>query len=330
ALLILTFIILTLGHRVARTLEVFNWLDLGFLFPVFIILAVILTPLWVWGELAKGIVSFGYIPPGVDLVLLGAFWGFTGYATGINYILANYFKDKGYGMAAKTGYIPAIVGGKTIYMSPIGRLFRLTPENLEAYRRWIRIATEELVFIFFIGALIGMWIPMTLSYAIARGLELEITWGIPAWLGLALRELGWGSAGFIFGVIVAILVLLKTQLGVVDAVVRALVDAFWRLESVRSIARNDVRVIYYAILAIYLAWASLAMFFRAPFVLILIAANAANAAAILGVPALIYLNYKVVPKELRLHPILIILNLVFMVLCLVFLVAAVGRTLGYW
>ncbi|MEM1777303.1 MAG: Nramp family divalent metal transporter, partial [Acidilobaceae archaeon] len=55
ALLILTFIILTLGHRVARTLEVFNWLDLGFLFPVFIILAVILTPLWVWGELAKGI-----------------------------------------------------------------------------------------------------------------------------------------------------------------------------------------------------------------------------------------------------------------------------------
>ncbi|MEM2223787.1 MAG: Nramp family divalent metal transporter [Acidilobaceae archaeon] len=330
ALLILTFIILTLGHRVARTLEVFNWLDLGFLFPAFIILAVILTPLWVWGELAKGIVSFGYIPPGVDLVLLGAFWGYTGYATGINYILANYFKDKGYGMAAKTGYIPAIVGGKTIHMSPTGRLFRLTPENLEAYRRWIRIATEELVFIFFIGALIGMWIPMTLSYAIARGLGLEITWGIPAWLGLALRELGWGSAGFIFGVIVAILVLLKTQLGVVDAVVRALVDGFWRLESVRSIARNDVRVIYYAILAIYLAWASLAMFFRAPFVLILIAANAANAAAILGVPALIYLNYKVVPKELRLHPILIILNSVFMVLCLVFLVAAVGRTLGYW
>lgn len=329
-LLILTFIILSLGHRVARTLEVFNWLDLGILFPAFIILAILLVPGKAWGELLSGIVSIGSVPEGADLVLLGAFWGYTGYAAGANYILANYFKDKGYGMGAKTGYIPAIVGAKTIIMSPMGRLFELSPKSLDAYRRWVRLAGEEIWIIFFLGALLGMWIPMTLAYAIGRELGIDIRWGIPAWLGLALEKLGWGYTGFAIGVIIAVLVLMKTQLGVVDAVVRALVDALWRLDSVRSLARNDVRIIYYGILAVYLAWASLAMFYRAPFVLVLIAANAANAAVIVGVPALLYLNYKVAPRELRLHPLLIVANVIFMLLSLTFLVAAIGRQFGWW
>lgn len=329
-LLILTFVILSLGHRVARTLEVFNWVDLAILFPAFIVLAILFVPAKVWGELLSGIVSIGSIPEGADLVLLGAFWGYTGYAAGANYILANYFKDKGYGMGAKTGYIPAIVGAKTIKMSPTGKLFEINERNLESYRRWMRLAAEEIWIIFFIGALLGMWIPMTLAYAIGKELGIDVRWGIPAWLGLALQKLGWGYAGFVIGVIIAVLVLMKTQLGVVDAVVRALVDALWRLESVRNLARNDVRVIYYGILLIYLAWASLAMFYKAPFVLILIAANAANAAVIVGVPALLYLNYKVLPKELRLHPLLIVTNIIFMLLSLTFLVAAIGRQLGWW
>ncbi|MEM2543254.1 MAG: Nramp family divalent metal transporter, partial [Candidatus Korarchaeum sp.] len=43
-LLVLTFVILSLGRRVARTLEIFNWFDLGVLFTSFIVLAIILVP----------------------------------------------------------------------------------------------------------------------------------------------------------------------------------------------------------------------------------------------------------------------------------------------
>ncbi|MCX8196407.1 MAG: Nramp family divalent metal transporter [Acidilobaceae archaeon] len=330
SMLLLTFLILTLGHRVARTLEVFNWIDLSIIFPAFIVLAILLVPLEVWGELVRGILSFGYLPPKADLVVLGAFWGYTGYAAGVNYVLANYFKDKGYGMGAKTGYIPAIVGAKKIPVSPVGKLFPLTPENLSSYWRWLSLAKEEIFIIFFLGALIGMWLPMTLAYASKHALGIDIRYGIPAWLGLVLENVGWGKVGFAIGIIIAILVLLKTQLGVVDAVVRALVDAFWRLEAVRNAARGDVRVIYYGILAVYLLWASLAFFMAAPTTLVLIAANAANAGAIIGIPALLYLNYRVVPKELRLHPLLVVLNIIFMILSLTFLAAAVGRTLGWW
>ncbi|MEN2999354.1 MAG: Nramp family divalent metal transporter [Acidilobaceae archaeon] len=330
AMLLFTFLILTLGHRVARTLEIFNWVDLGIIFPAFIILAIILVPLHVWGELLRGIVSFGNIPPKADLVVLGAFWGYTGYAAGLNYILANYFKDKGYGMGAKTGFIPAIVGAKKIPVSPTGRLFNLNPQNLSAYWKWISIAKEEVFIIFFLGALLGMWIPMTLAFAAAKGLGIEVRYGIPAWLGLVLQNAGWGYAGFVIGIIIAVLVLLKTQLGVVDAVVRALVDGLWRLEAVRRVAREDIRIVYYGILLLYLGWASLAFFMAAPTQLILISANAANAGALIGIPALLYLNYRVVPKELRLHPALVALNVIFMILCLGFLVAAIGRTLGWW
>ncbi|MCX8165279.1 MAG: Nramp family divalent metal transporter [Acidilobaceae archaeon] len=327
ALLFFTFLALNVGHRVARTLEVLNWASLGIIFPAFIVLAILLVPLSTWGELIMGIVSFGYMPPKVDLATLGTFWGYTAYAAGVSYILANYFKDKGYGMGAKTGFIPGTFWAKETPVSPSGRLFSLTPENLRAYEKWISLAREE-VLIFFSGALIGMWIPMALAYAAANELGIKAPYGVPAWLGLVLQEAGWGYAGFVAGTLIAILVLLKVQLGMVDAVGRALVDALWRLEGVRRLAGGDVRVVYYGTLLVYILWSSLVFLVDAPILLILVAINAANAGALIGVPALLYLNYRVVPKELRLHPALVVLNVIFMVLCLVFLGAAIGRILG--
>jgi len=325
SLLLLAFVILSLGRRVARTLEIFNWFDLGVVFTSFIILAIILVPPSIWGELGSGLVSFT-IPQGIDPILLAGWWGYIGLATGLNYYAVSWFKDKGYGMSSLTGYISALIGGKKIEVSTFGKIFRLTSENLKIFKRWSKLALEELFVIFFFGAIIGMLIPMTLAYAIARGLGLEILWGIPLWLALALGKL-WGPAGYWWGVIVAVFVLFKTQLGIVDAIVRNMADAAWKSEGVRKFFKNDIRYLYYLLVAIILAWASVAFFATAPVTLILISSNMANAAALYGVPFLLYLNYKM-PKELRLHWGLIVLNIIFMVMCVIFLTFSVGRALG--
>jgi len=324
-LLLLSFVILSLGRRVARTLEIFNWFDLGVVFTSFIILAIILVPPSIWSELGSGLVSFT-IPQGVDPILLGGWWGYIGLATGLNYMAVSWFKDKGYGMGSLTGYISALIGGKKIEISTFGKIFRLTPENIKIFKRWCNLALEELFVIFFLGAIVGMVIPMTLAYAIARGLGLEILWGIPLWLAFALDKL-WGPAGYWWGVLVAVFVLFKTQLGLVDSMVRNVADAAWKLEGVRKFFRNDIRYLYYLLVAIILAWASVAFFATAPVALILISSNMANAGVLYGVPFLLYLNYKM-PKELRLHWGLIVLNIIFMIMCVIFLTFSVGRALG--
>ncbi|MEM1598638.1 MAG: Nramp family divalent metal transporter [Pyrobaculum sp.] len=326
SLLLLAFVILTLGRRIARTLEIFNWFDLGVVFTSFILLAIILVPPNIWAELATGIVSVGNIPPGLDPVVMAAWWGYIGLATGLNYYAVSWFKDKGYGMSALTGYIPALVGGKKIEISTFGKIFKLNTDNLKIFKRWTRLALEELFVIFFLGAIIGMLVPMTLAYAIAKGYNLSLLWGIPLWLSQALNTL-YGPAGYWWGVLVAVFVLFKTQLGIVDAIVRNFADAAWKLEGVRKFFKNDIRFLYYTLAAVILAWASVAFFATAPVALILISANMANAGAIYGVPFLIYLNYKM-PKELRLHWGLIVLNIVFMIMCLTFMTFSVGRALG--
>jgi hypothetical protein len=292
----------------------------------FVILAIILVPIDVWSEVGRYMVRIGNIPEGVDPVLLGGWWGYIGYATGINYILVNYFKDKGYGMGSITGFIPAIIGGKAVPFSPRGKLFKLTKDNIKTYRRWLNLMLEELFIVFFLGAIAGMILPMTLAYALAYGWKVEALWGVPIWLAYALKRL-YGDAGWVWGVLVAIFVLIKTQMGVADAMVRAFIDSFWRSEGVRRFFGNDVRKAYYLLLIIIFLWASVAFWVSAPVALILIAANAANIGAVIAGPLLIYINYKM-PKELRLHWGLIILNIIFIVMCGVFLAYSIGRTLG--
>jgi hypothetical protein len=325
SLLILTFVILALGRRIARTLEIFNWIDLGFVFTSFIVLAIILIPPQIWGELAAGLTSFK-IPQGIDPVQLAAWWGYIGLATGLNYYATAWFKDKGFGMSSLTGYIPALIGGKRIEVSAWGKIFKPTPENIRIFKRWTNLALEELIVIFFLGAIVGMLIPMSLSYAIARGFGLTLSWNLPMWLALALEKL-WGSWMYWWGIFVAVFVLFKTQLGIVDAVVRNMADAAWKFDNLRKFFRNDIRYLYYLLAVVYLAWASLAFVATAPGVLILISANMANAGALWGIPFLIYLNYKM-PKEFRLHWSLVILNIIFMIMCIYFMSLSLGRVLG--
>lgn len=38
----------------------------------------------------------------------------------------NYYRDAGYGMGHRAGYIPAVIGGKKMSVSPLGKIFKMT------------------------------------------------------------------------------------------------------------------------------------------------------------------------------------------------------------
>ena len=50
--------------------------------------------------------------------------------------ISNYVRDKGWGMSSLVGAIPSLIGGQQVTLTHIGKVFRITPENLERFREW--------------------------------------------------------------------------------------------------------------------------------------------------------------------------------------------------
>lgn len=314
-LLIIGLVIISVGEKISRTLEIWNWFDLIVIFGSFVVFDIILVPADAWMQAAVGLVSFGYIPKGVDPSVLAGVVGYTGFAAGLNYVLSNYYRDKGYGVGSKVGYIPAIIGGRKVPLSPVGKIPDPTPKNLSVMKRWYRLMLEEQVFIFWLGAIIGMILPGLLGWGIAPGKEMA-AWGVAAYEAEILSKI-WGAWGWGFGLLVGALVLFKTQVGLLDVLTRNTTDLLWRAEGVRKWAKEDIRRVYYIIVVIILIWTAIALNLTQPFWLIVISANMANLGGILGVPLLLYLNRKL-PKEYKASWPLELLTIVFFFFCAYF------------
>ena len=86
-----------------------------------------------------------------NIALLGAFAGYAGGGGLSNSSYSNYVRDKGWGMGAKVGAIPSLVGGRKITLSHIGKVFPLTPENLTCRRGWWKYILTDQIFVWMTG-----------------------------------------------------------------------------------------------------------------------------------------------------------------------------------
>ena len=80
------------------------------------------VPASIWLDGFVGFFSFGYMPQGVDVLLLGALVGYSAYGGFGNNAITNWYRDKGYCMGEKVGYISTLIGGKAVHVSPVGRV----------------------------------------------------------------------------------------------------------------------------------------------------------------------------------------------------------------
>jgi len=296
--------IVSVGGVIERALEIAQWVMIFLIIGMLAVLNAIAVPLSTAAEVFKGFFTFGYLPKGATIVLLGALAGYAGAGGLNNTTVSNYYRDKGIGMGAKVGAIPSLIAGKKITVSPVGKVPRLDSENLKRWKVWRTIAWIDIVGIFTIGAFIGMYLPVALAVGlIPPGTKLP-AWGIAAYQGEYFSKL-WGPIGWVVALLAGIWILFSTQLGSTDMITRTLVDLIWQAsEKVRKWARGEIKKLYYTVLAFIIIWIIFAfalnyIFGIVPLAWILMVANISNVVLALTAAATIYINRKWLPKEIR-------------------------------
>ena len=118
---------------------------------------------------------FGYIRqhgrlPDLDWAMLAAIAGAGGMS---NTLLSNYARDKGWGMGKLVGAIPSAVGGQTITLSHVGKVFPLTESNMSRWRGWFRHIVRDQAFVWMLCCFVGMALPCMVSLEFIRNAPVE-------------------------------------------------------------------------------------------------------------------------------------------------------------
>jgi hypothetical protein len=299
-------VILSVGRRIERTLELLNWGLVVSILGGFLVLAVLFVPGTTWLAALSGLAGFdtsvrrfNLFPAGTDFFLLGALVAYSGAGGVVNVTLSNWARDKGYGMGQRAGYIPAAVGGRKVNLAHSGFTFGASPDAMRRWRGWWRIVRVDQWGVFFVGAILGMVLPALLYVTfLPRGRNIEGL-GISAALASGVSA----SAGALVAGIIAFLgawVLFKTQLDNLEAMVRAITDILWSgSRRVRAWRGGDVRAVYYGVLGVVVVWGLVAMRLAQPIVLLKLGANVAGAIFILASMHLLYINTRLLPPHIR-------------------------------
>ncbi|MFM8634139.1 MAG: Nramp family divalent metal transporter [Planctomycetia bacterium] len=249
-----------------------------------------------------------------NIALLGAFAGYAGGGGLSNSTYGNYVRDKGWGMGAHVGAIPSLVGGRSITLSHIGKVFPLTPDNLRRWKVWWTYILSDQCFVWAPGCFMGMALPGLLSLQFARHSTLyahktDLDWaqalitadGVRHGIASpALAEFLWLAT-----LVVGMLVLLPSQLFVVEEFARRWTDILWSGTRLMREGgqKSQIKVLYYGLLFFYLAWtyfcAWLFNTYGSPKLMALLIANLNNVA--LGATAFVVLhvNCRLLPPPLR-------------------------------
>jgi hypothetical protein len=298
--------VLLVGRRIERTLELLNWMLIVVILGGFLVLALLFVPSATWLAAAAGLAGFDlargrfdFLPAAMDFFLLGALVAYSGCGGVTNITLSNWARDKGYGMAARAGYIPAAVGGKKVHLAHSGFIFAPDAEALSRWRGWWRIVRADQWGVFFTGAIAGMALPAMLYVTfLPRGSDIQGL-GISA----ALADSVGARAGALLGGLVAFLgawILFKTQLDQLEGMVRAITDILWTgSRRVRTWRGGDVRAVYYGVLAAVVLWGMVALRLAQPMALLKLGANVAGMVFIVASLHVLYINTRLLPPEVR-------------------------------
>lgn len=293
--------LLLFGRKIATIIEWVMKVATAF---IVISLLFVVVPLTVradvLSEFAVGLVRIGYIPPGVDALLLGGFVGYVGSAMAHNWYNVVYYRDKGYGMGSLIGYISGAVGGVKVFVSPIGKFPKPTPENVATFKKWVKIVSLDQWLTYFTFCTFAGTVPALIATSLLpRGTVLG-GWGVAAHVAEAFAAKV-GPWGFYLISTIGLLILFTTQYMLSDNLSRNIIEVLWSTnEGVRKWAKGDIRRLYYMFLILYIMFATTIIWSGLePLLVLLISANVPHFMAFWAIPALIYINEKLLPPEYR-------------------------------
>ena len=298
--------VLTVGRRIERTLEILNWVLVVCILGGFLVLTLLFVPArgWLAGGVALGGFDLGegrfdFLPAGADFFLLGALVAYSGAGGMINIALANWARDRGYGMGERAGYIPGAIGGVKVHLAHTGFVFDANAEQMRRWQGWWRIVRADQWGVFAAGAIVGMVLPALLYVRfLPPGTDIQGL-GISA----ALASSVGASSGPLLAGAIAFLgawILFKTQLDNLEGMVRAITDILWTgSPRVRVWRGGDVRAVYYSVLTAIVLWGLVALRLAQPIVLLKLSANVAGVVFIIASLHLLYVNTRLLPAHVR-------------------------------
>ncbi len=298
-LLFLSLGIYLFGKKISRTLEVIESFAVFVILAILVALAVTFAPASLWGTMLTSIVTPAALPKGIDATTLGSIIGYTGFASGMNFMLINYYRDHGYGMGSKIGYFSGAIGGQKKEVLPSGVTFRESEKNTSLWKRWFRYLVIDQWIVFFVGAMIGMFVPSVLAVALAvsPGAAVPTSANMPVFVAAELgKRVPWL---FPFTLVLGAVILWKTQTTLLEMLIRNTTDTAIAVSPrLRAWIGGDPRKFYYIVAVILIIFISWVIHQALPTQLLQYSANMANLASIIYPLVLIYLNTKL-PRPAR-------------------------------
>src|SRR5215216_2966635 len=169
--------LLLLGKKVEQALEYAEWFMVIWIVLALLFLGLFFTSIGTWLTVLTGFLGgglyfirdpqsgnlMGLIPQGADWFILAGFAAYAGAGGLGNMTITNWARDKGMGMAATVGYIPAVVGGHKVELSATGKVFEPTTENVAKFREWWKYIRFDQGWVWTVGCFLGMGLPALLT-----------------------------------------------------------------------------------------------------------------------------------------------------------------------
>jgi hypothetical protein len=296
-LLLVVLVITVLSRKITRGLELFNLTSIGIQIAVLLVIDLLIVPFSVWWDGFRGLITPALPPEGSDATLLGGLAGFTALASGLNWYVMNHYRDKGYGMGYRTGYIAGLRGEQR-QVAAVGVTFPDDERNAAVWKRWMGYLRLDQWLVFFGGAMIGMFLPIILMRQMVLLSGEEPTQAnVPTFVANVLDQ-EYGRWLFYIALFVGFLILFDTQLGIFEALVRNTTDAVNMSPRLQQAIAGDPRRFYFPFMLVLTAVIGLVLQFLQPARLILISANMSNFGALIFPFFLMYLNSKL-PRAAR-------------------------------
>jgi len=301
ALLVLVFVITASARRISRALELANWVMVVSILTGLLLIDLFVVPWELWWDGIKGFVTPAAPPEGITATQLGALAGFTALASGLNWYVMGHYRDKGYGMGYRTGFLAGMRGGGS-KLEPVGMTFPDDAANTARWRRWYKLLLTDMWGVFFVGAMLGMLLPTILmAHAVESTGERPTTATVPTFVASALDD-QYGSALFYIALLLGVLILFSTQLGIFEAMVRVTTDAAHATSpTLRRLIEGDPRRFYYPFMFLLMVVIAVILHLALPVNLVQWSANMSNLGALIFPFMLMYLNSKL-PRPARPRP----------------------------
>lgn len=239
--------------------------------------------------------------PDLDWGMLAAFAAIAGAGGLSNCLLSNYARDKGWGMGAKTGAIPSAIGGRSISLSHVGKVFPLTPVNLERWHGWYRYILRDQFCVWMVCSFVGLALPCMLSLQFIR--NVPVSGNRVAALtaeGISSQFPNYAQFWWSITLVVSFLALAPNAVMSGDLIARLWTDLLWvGNRRAQHMEEHRVKYLYYGILSIYALWGSLALAVMNPLQIAKLGAVLGNISLGLSSFHTLYVNRTLLPPKLR-------------------------------